>query len=191
MGILSDIGGGLVGKAVDIWSAREASKDERAFNERMSNTSYQRAVADMRAAGLNPMLAIQQGGASTPTTSAADTGDSVMSGASSAASIRRVYKELQLMDAQINKTNAEAELVGKTMPPADPWRIMYEMFGKSSIGQAASSAKRVYDYAADTVKTFPLVPRVKPYRQPVAPISERQREQLRRTGSYTRPARKH
>lgn len=43
----------------------------RIFQEQMSNSSYQRGVADMRKAGINPILAYGQGGASTPTGSAA------------------------------------------------------------------------------------------------------------------------
>ena len=56
----------LLGAGVSgLFGTRQANK-QMSFQREMSNTSYQRAMADMKKAGLTPILAGKLGGASTP-----------------------------------------------------------------------------------------------------------------------------
>lgn len=64
---------------------RELSAENTAFQERMSNTAYQRQVKDLEAAGLNPMLAyVKGGGASTPSGTVMPMQNAASAGVSSA-----------------------------------------------------------------------------------------------------------
>lgn len=105
-GIGSAIVGGLFGAAGQESTNQAniaASKEQMDFQERMSSTAYQRAVADMKTAGLNPMLAYSQGGASTPVGSMPNIRSSAEAGVSSAMQAANTSAVL----AQVNKTKAD------------------------------------------------------------------------------------
>jgi hypothetical protein len=133
---LAALGGAAISSAGQVWANKqnkglaqqqmkfqsEQAQRQMDFQERMSNTSWQRSVADLKASGLNPALAYSQGGASTAQ-GAAGTGqtahmeNSLGRGADTALHIAMAKKQMESLNAGIEKTNAETDTINAHRDP--------------------------------------------------------------------------
>jgi hypothetical protein len=88
-------------------AAQKAAANQMAFQEGMSNTSYQRGMKDMKKAGLNPILAGKMGGASTPGGATYQPENVGMAGQQAFANVANVM-------ANTAKTKEETKLLKRT-----------------------------------------------------------------------------
>nr|QJB21698.1 MAG: DNA pilot protein [Microvirus sp.] len=140
--------GALITAAAATYSSYESNRQNRSnadeqmkFQREMAGTQHQREIADLRAAGLNPMLSALGAGAAAPQGAMAQDeslAPNMSKGMETALAIKEMNKRFEGMDATIS--NTKADTMNKQMSTA------------LIANQSASTAKDIEQKAIQTAR---------------------------------------
>lgn len=130
------VGADLIGSGVQAHFNRASAREQMAFQERMSSTAHQREVADLRAAGLNPLLSALKGaGASTPSGAMATIEKPTSSqSVATAMQVAKAKEEINLLRAQTGKTATETAVIANQVPKGDVISDLWKLGGNAING---------------------------------------------------------
>lgn len=117
IGVLGALGVAGVTTGLQQYFGKKNAKTVNQFSERMSSTAYQRGMADMKKAGLNPILAYKLGGASSPSGQMAQPPD-VAKNISTGFQAAQTQSNVALNNAKKALTESQAQLSKALQPGA-------------------------------------------------------------------------
>lgn len=152
-GAAAAIGGGLgvAGSSITAAKSAEEAQRNREFQERMSSTAYQRAAEDLKAAGLNRILAFGSP-ASTPGGAVGqvpDFGQSLSSGASQGLGIGTSAQQIKTQAAQMDKLIEETGVIKSKAVKVALESKLWEKITPYVISSAGSLERLVKTLAAE------------------------------------------
>lgn len=163
-GGLGDLAGGLISGGLGYLGTQSAnsanvgmSQAQMSFQERMDNTKYQRAVKDLQAAGLNPMMAYGNMSAGTPSGSVGPAQQSALSSAvegfnrtrGTTADVTSKSVQNKLLEEQVKQANATTS---REIATAENLHQQTKTGASQEVLNAAATAAQVAQSKASTAQ---------------------------------------
>jgi hypothetical protein len=137
--------GAIIGGALTGYGQYRANKESRNYATKMSGTAHQRQMADLKAAGINPMLAGRLGGASTPSYQAGNIGAAAMQGYGQYSSARQAQAQTRQADAQTGQIKQQTKKIVQEVKQMkdlhnERWQRLFATMGPDNIAASVAAA---------------------------------------------------
>jgi hypothetical protein len=136
--LLGTVAGAALGGAGSYFAAKQAQRAQKEFYK----NRHQWEVADLRKAGLNPILSATQGPGSAPAVAQANIAGGIQSGLNSARQAKMINAELEAVESQADRDKSQA-LTNEWIANNQQWQAHLNYLQGDYVKQQTANAKEM------------------------------------------------